>query len=60
MYAFKRANGFNLIICAGKNALASDVKLTRTILRGPAAIFFVVAGTFHFLKPELYLQIMPP
>jgi uncharacterized membrane protein len=32
----------------------------RTILRGLAAIFFVVAGVFHFLKPEMYLQIMPP
>lgn len=32
----------------------------RLILRGLAAIFFVVAGTFHFLKPEPYVQIMPP
>jgi uncharacterized membrane protein len=32
----------------------------RTILRWLAAIFFVVAGSFHFLKPEMYLQIMPP
>ena len=32
----------------------------RMILRGLAAIFFIVAGVFHFLKPELYLQIMPP
>ena len=32
----------------------------RTILRILAAIFFVVAGTFHFLKPELYRQIIPP
>ena len=31
----------------------------RIILRGLAAIFFVVAGTFHFLRPELYVQIMP-
>jgi uncharacterized membrane protein len=36
------------------------MELTRTILRGLAAVFFVVAGTFHFLKPEMYLQIMPP
>jgi uncharacterized membrane protein len=36
------------------------MKLTQTILRGLAAVFFVVAGTFHFLRPELYLQIMPP
>src|SRR5580698_1938523 len=32
----------------------------RTLLRWLAAIFFVVAGAFHFLKPEMYLQIMPP
>jgi uncharacterized membrane protein len=32
----------------------------RTILRGAAVIFFLVAGTLHFLKPEMYLQIMPP
>ena len=36
------------------------MKFMRTILRGLAAIFFIVAGTFHFLKPEMYLQIMPP
>jgi uncharacterized membrane protein len=36
------------------------MELMRTILRRLAAIFFVVAGTFHFLKPEIYLQIMPP
>jgi uncharacterized membrane protein len=25
-----------------------------------AAIFYVVAGTLHFVKPEVYLRIMPP
>jgi len=25
-----------------------------------AAIFYVVAGTLHFIKPEPYLRIMPP
>jgi uncharacterized membrane protein len=25
-----------------------------------AAIFYVVAGTLHFLRPEFYLKIMPP
>ena len=29
-------------------------------MRWLAAMFFIVAGTFHFLKPEMYLQIMPP
>jgi uncharacterized membrane protein len=32
----------------------------RIILRWLAMIFFVVAGTFHFLKPGPYVQIMPP
>jgi uncharacterized membrane protein len=32
----------------------------RTFLRWLAVMFFVVAGMFHFLKPELYLQIVPP
>ncbi len=32
----------------------------RNTLRWLAAVFFIVAGAFHFLKPELYLQIMPP
>lgn len=32
----------------------------RTVLRWLAAIFFIVAGMFHFLRSELYLQIMPP
>jgi uncharacterized membrane protein len=32
----------------------------QSILRGLAAIFFIVAGLFHFWKPQLYLQIVPP
>ncbi len=36
------------------------MELTRIILRGLAAIFFVVAGALHFVKPAMYLQIMPP
>ena len=40
--------------------LITGVELMRTVLRLLAAIFFIVAGAFHFLKPELYLQIMPP
>jgi uncharacterized membrane protein len=52
--------GFNLIIGPRKYALNSGVKLIPTTLRWLAAIFIVVAGTFHFLRPELYLQIMPP
>lgn len=34
--------------------------LVRTTLRGLAAVFFIVAGIGHFVKPELYLKIMPP
>jgi uncharacterized membrane protein len=56
--ADQQTNLFNFL--HGKNALALGVEMMRTILRGLAAVFFVVAGTFHFLKPEMYLQIMPP
>jgi uncharacterized membrane protein len=56
--ADQQTNLFNFL--HGKNALALVVELIRTILRWLAAIFFVVAGTFHFLKPEMYLQVMPP
>ena len=31
----------------------------RNTLRWLAAIFFIVAGIGHFVKPELYLKIMP-
>jgi uncharacterized membrane protein len=55
--ADQQTNLFNFL--HGKNALALVVVI-RTILRWLAAIFFVVAGTFHFLKPEMYLQVMPP
>ncbi|HME10054.1 MAG TPA: hypothetical protein VKG25_23555 [Bryobacteraceae bacterium] len=27
---------------------------------GVAAVFYVAAGTLHFLKPDPYLRIMPP
>ena len=36
------------------------VELTRTILRWLAAILFISAGTYHFVRPELYRQIIPP
>jgi uncharacterized membrane protein len=45
---------------SGKIDYSLMMELMRIILRWLAAIFFIVAGTFHFLKPELYLQIMPP
>lgn len=31
----------------------------RTLSRGALALFFVAAGTFHFVRPEPYLAIMP-
>jgi uncharacterized membrane protein len=37
----------------------SGAKQTQTRLRWLTAIFFVVAGTFHFIKPDLYLAIIP-
>jgi uncharacterized membrane protein len=36
------------------------MKRRQTIIRLLAAIFFVVAGTLHFVKPDLYRQIIPP
>jgi uncharacterized membrane protein len=36
------------------------MELMRSILRWLAAVGFVAAGTFHFVRPELYRQIMPP
>lgn len=32
----------------------------RRLSRFALAAFFVVAGTFHFVRPTLYLEIMPP
>lgn len=36
------------------------MEFMRIILRLLAAVFFAVADEFHFLMPEIYLQIMPP
>jgi uncharacterized membrane protein len=36
------------------------MKSTRPIWRTLAAVFFIVAGTFHFIRPEFYAQIVPP
>ena len=36
------------------------MEISRTLLRWLAAIFFIVAGIGHFVKPEMYLKIMPP
>jgi len=35
------------------------MKLRRIFLLG-AAVFYVVAGVFHFLKTDSYVKIMPP
>jgi len=32
----------------------------RPFFRGLAALFFVVAGAYHFRQPEIYLGMMPP
>ncbi len=44
----------------GKNALESGVELLRTVLRWLATTFLVVAGVAHFLRPEWYVEIIPP
>jgi uncharacterized membrane protein len=36
------------------------MKLMQIILRWLAVLFFIAAGMLHFLRPELYLKIMPP
>ena len=36
------------------------MELIRTVLRWLAAVFFVVAGIAHFIKPDWYMKIMPP
>ena len=51
---------FKIIFRPVKNALAFSVELIRVILRRLAAFFFIIAGTFHFLRPGLYVQIIPP
>lgn len=39
--------------------LDSLPELTMTILRVLLSLFFVIAGTLHFLSPDGYVQIMP-
>jgi uncharacterized membrane protein len=34
--------------------------MTRQILRGVVALFFVLAGANHFRAPDVYLGMMPP
>jgi uncharacterized membrane protein len=36
------------------------VTRTQKILTAVAAIFYSLAGTLHFLRPAMYLKIMPP
>lgn len=36
------------------------IERARVLLRWLAAIFFIFAGAGHFLKPELYVKIVPP
>ncbi len=36
------------------------MKIMRVFFKILLCVFFVVAGTAHFLRPGLYLEIMPP
>jgi uncharacterized membrane protein len=36
------------------------IERLRIVLRWLAAFFFICAGSGHFLKPEFYVQIVPP
>jgi uncharacterized membrane protein len=41
-------------------ALLKSLSNTQRIGLVFAAIFYVVAGTLHFIKPDAYLRIIPP
>jgi len=41
-------------------ALLNRLSTAQTIGLVLAAIFYVVAGSFHFIRPEFYLKMMPP
>lgn len=34
--------------------------MTQKIFLGLAAVFYTLAGTLHFLRPDPYVKIMPP
>lgn len=36
------------------------MKTVCTVLRWLAALFFTAAGAYHFVRPEIYLAMMPP
>jgi uncharacterized membrane protein len=36
------------------------VEMLKTIFRWIMALFFVLAGSNHFISPQTYLEIMPP
>jgi uncharacterized membrane protein len=35
-------------------------EMLKTIFRWIMALFFVAAGSYHFVSPQAYLEIMPP
>jgi uncharacterized membrane protein len=41
-------------------ALLKSLSLAQRIGLVSAALFYVVAGMLHFIKPDAYLKIMPP
>jgi uncharacterized membrane protein len=41
-------------------ALLKSLSTAQSIGVVSASIFYVVAGTLHFIKPDAYLRIMPP
>jgi uncharacterized membrane protein len=52
--------GRNAYLRRAKWNICFVMESIRTALRGLAAVFFVAAGIFHFVKPDFYIKIVPP
>ena len=50
--------GFNLTTSATDPKVPGS--MTKSISRSLLALFFIIAGTGHFVRPLIYLKIMPP
>lgn len=40
--------------------LYTMLSMTQKVFLGLAAVFYMLAGTLHFLRPDPYMKIMPP
>ena len=55
-----QASGGTILLLRSAVALLKRLSTAQGIGLMAAAIFYVVAGTLHFIKPAVYLKIMPP